>query len=437
MVNERVRTKLVQLFGQEHVTADAERLSSYFYDGVPSLPLLAVFPRDAGQVSQVVQCAREESTPLFTRKDAKFASPLSASGGIILDFTRMNAIERIDERNLTATIQRGVTWEQLQQALEGRGLKTLLPAASTSPLVLEDMASRVIMRSAARYPEVQISNLQVVLADGRVHLTGSHSLAEDGCDSKDDGGPNLSKWYIGAEDIYGIPVRATIWLYPIARSEEVLLFGFQDLQPALEALRNIPRKELCDQALVMNAAYARQLLGGGCAIAWPWLFLAVCEGVPTHTAYLSRAIRSEATALGGMEMKEGKDPFVLALGRVWCRPRYSHGFYTFVRRVPEFYADVASWAPGPLAALFVSHGYGRAAWCQFDHLEPHPEDIGGRFEAINLRLLARGAFFDRPLGSLADKFYAGNPAYVRQMKRIKTLLDPARLLNPDQLLTGV
>ncbi len=437
MVNQRVQTKLTQLLGQEHVTADAERLSQYFYDGVPSLPLLAVFPRDAGQVSQIVQCARAESVPVFTRNDAKFPCPLPASGGVILDFSRMNAIERIDERNLTATIQRGVTWEHLLKELEGRGLKTLLPAASTSPLVLEDMVSRVIMRPAARYPEVQVSNLQVVLADGRIHLTGSHALAEDGCDSKDDGGPNLSKWYIGAEDIYGIPVRATIWLYPVPRAVEVLLFGFQDLPPALEALRNIPRKELCDQALVMNAAYARQLVGHGGAIVPPWLFLAVCEGFPTHTEYLSRTVRREAAALGATELKEEKEALGPALGRVWRRPRYSHGFYTFVRRVPEFHAEVASQAPGPLGVLLVSHGYGRAAWCEFDHLEPYPEDIGGRFDAINLGLLAKGAFFDRPRGPLADRFYAGNPAYVRQIKRIKTLVDPDRLLNPDQLLTGV
>lgn len=434
---ERVRAKLVQLLGQEHVTADVETLSRYFYDGAPSLPLLAAFPRDAGQVSQLVRCAREEFVPLFTRKDDKFSVPLPASGGIILDFSRMNAIERIDERNLTATIQRGVTWEHLLEELAGRGLKTLLPAASTSPYVLEDLVSRVIMRSAARYPEVQVCNLQVVLADGRIHLTGSHALVGDGCDSKDDGGPNLSRWYIGAEDIYGIPVRATIWLYPVPRSEVVLLFGFRDLEPSLEALRNIPRKELCDQALVMNAPYARLLVSNEFATEWPWLFLAVCEGFPGHTEYLSRTLRCEATALGGTDLPEEKSALAPALGRVWRRPRYSHGFYTFVRRVPEFLAEVGSQTSGPMAALFVSHGYGRAAWCEFDHVEPHPEGIGGLFEAIQDRLLAKGAFFDRPLGRLAETFYAGNPAYVRQIRRVKTLLDPARILNPDQLLTGV
>lgn len=436
-MNERVRAKLVELLGQEHVTADEENLSKYFHDGLPPVPLLAVFPRDAGEISQLVQIARDESVPVFTRKDDKFSVPLPGCGGIILDFRRMNAIERIDERNLTATLQRGVTWEKLLGVLEKHGLKTLMPAASTSSYVLEDMISRVIMRSAARYPEVQVSNLQVVLADGRIHLTGSHSLTEDGCDSKEDGGPNLSKWYIGAEDIYGIPVRATIWLYPVPESEVVLLFGFQDLEPALEALRNIPRKELCDQALVMNGGYARRLVPEWPEHGWPWLFLAVCEGFPTHTEYLSRTLRCEAAALGAAELTEERGAIAPALRRVWRRPRFSHGFYTFVRRGQEFHAEVASRAPGPLAVLFVSHGFGRAAWCQFDHLEPHPADMRERFDVINLRLVEKGAFFDRPLGPLAAKFYAGNAAYVKQIKRVKTLLDPEHILNPDQLITGV
>ena len=87
--------------------------------------------------------------------------------------------------------------------------------------------------------------------------------------------------------------------------------------------------------------------------------------------------------------------------------------------------------------MFVAHGYGRAAWCEFDYLEPYPHDPAGTYEDVNNRLLEKGAYFDRPLGRIAERFYAGNVAYLEQIKRVKNMMDPKRILNPDQLVKGV
>jgi FAD/FMN-containing dehydrogenase len=370
-------------------------------------------------------------------KDAHFPEPFPESGGVIVDFKRMSAIEGVDKRNLTANIQRGVTWDQLGEELGRRGLKTLMPAAATSPYVLDNMVSRVIMRSAARYPEVQVSNLKVVLADGRVHLTGSHALAEDGCDSKDDGGPNISRWYIGAEDIYGIPVRGTVWVYPVPEAVAHLFFGYDELSPALTAIRNIPRREVCDQALVMNRQYLSRLAPDLQDDLPPWLVLFGCEGDPRHVEHQAGVCRQEATGLGGTELPGLGESMAAVLSRAWMRPECSHGFYTFLSRVSEFHDLVSSRAGEGLAELFVSHGYGRAAWCEFDYLDPYPKDLNGTYEEVNHLLLEKGAYFDRPLGRIAERFYAGNVAYLDQIKKVKHMMDPKRILNPDQLVKGV
>jgi len=383
-MKEQVREKLSQIVGSEHVSHDPDKLSAYFRGPVPEVPLAAVAPKDADEVVELVQYASKEAVPLFTLKDAHFSEPFPESGGVIVDFKRMNEIDRVDKRNLTAHIQRGVTWDQLGEELERQGLKTLMPAAATSPYVLDNMVSRVIMQSAARYPEVQVSNLRVVLADGRVHLTGSHALDEDGCDSKDDGGPNVSRWYIGAEDIYGIPVRGSIWIYPVPKAETHLTFGYDDLAPALTAIRNIPRKEVCDQALVMNGRYLRRLAPDLPGSIPPWLLVLGCEGHPRHVEFYADVCRKDATALGGKELPDLGDPLGKALRSVWVRPGQSHGFYTFLSRVSEFHDLVASRAGGEgLAELFVAHGYGRAAWCEFDYLEPYPNDLAETYEDVN------------------------------------------------------
>ena len=436
-MKEQVTKQLSQIVGSEHVVHDTDKLSAYFRDPVPRVPLAAVTPKDAEEVVELVKVASKEAVPLFTLKDTHFPEPFPESGGIILDFKRMNTIDRVDKRNLTAHIQRGVTWDQLGEELDRQGLKTLVPAAAASPYVLDNMVSRVIMRSAARYPEVQVSNLRVVLADGRVHLTGSHALDEDGCDSKDDGGPNLSRWYIGAEDIYGIPVRGTIWLYPVPGADAHLFFGYDELAPALTAIRNIPRKEVCDQALVMNRQYLSRLAPDLPGDLPPWLVLFGCEGDPRHVEYQAGVCRQDATGLGGRELPGLGESLGAALRGIWVRPAHSHGFYTFLSRVSEFHDLVLAKAGGSVGELFVSHGYGRAAWCEFDYLEPYPNDLDRTYEEVNDHLLEKGAYFDRPLGRIAERFYGGNVAYLDQIRKVKHMMDPKRILNPDQLVKGV
>ena len=436
-MKEQVVRELTRIVGPENVTRDEDKLSAYFRGPVPAVPLVAVAPKDADEVSELIRLASKETIPLFTLKDAHFRQAFPESGGIVLDFNRINAIERVDKRNLTAHIQRGVAWDRLGAELDRLGLKTLLPASATSPYVLDNMVSRVIMRSAARYPEVQVSNLKVLLADGRVHLTGSHALAEDGCDSKDDGGPNLSRWYIGSEDIYGIPVRGSIWVYPVPEAAAYLFFGYDGLGPALTAIRDIPRKEVCDQALVMNSRYLTTLAPGLPPGLPPWLVVLGCEGHARHVDFYTEVCRHDALALGGKERPELSEFLAGAFRSVWYRPQHSHGFYTFFSRVSEFHDLVASRAGEGLAELFVSHGCGRAAWCEFDHLEPYPTDLQGTCEDVNDLLLEKGAYFDRPLGKIAERFYAGNVAYLEQIRRVKNMVDPKRILNPDQLVKGV
>jgi len=127
-----------------------------------------------------------------------------------------------------------------------------------------------------------------------------------------------------------------------------------------------------------------------------------------------------------------------ALRCVWVRPVEGHGFYTFLSRVSEFHDLVASRAgQESLAELFVAHGYGRAAWCEFDYLEPHRNEMARTLEGVNDLLVEKGAYFDRPQGRTAERFYAGNVAYLEQIRRVKNMMDPKRILNPDQMVKGV
>jgi len=104
-MKEQVTKQLSQIVGSEHVTHDTDKLSAHFRGSVPQVPLIAVAPKNEDEVIELVKLAAQEAVPLFTLKDSHFPEPFPESGGVIVDFKRMDAIERVDKRNLTAHIQ--------------------------------------------------------------------------------------------------------------------------------------------------------------------------------------------------------------------------------------------------------------------------------------------------------------------------------------------
>lgn len=244
--------ELATVVGESNVLRDPATLGAYFRTPVDTSRLVAVAPGSTEEIRRIVRVCRASGTPLFTTYDTFFPEDAAQRGGVLVDFRRMDRIERIDSKNLCVHIQRGVTFEELEEALGAEGLTALKPAAATTRSVVCHAVARGMNLAAAKYPEVQAANLQVVLEDGEIHKTGSHANREDMADWKEDGGPNLSKWYLGADDVFGIVVRASVWIYPKFEGRHFGAFGFQNPEPALGLLRNLPRKELPQECLVLD-----------------------------------------------------------------------------------------------------------------------------------------------------------------------------------------
>ena len=52
-------------------------------------------------------------------------------------------------------------------------------------------------------------------------------------------------------------------------------------------------------------------------------------------------------------------------------------------------------------------------------------------DAIGVKLVEEGAFFDRPLGKIAEAVYMRIPSYLNHMKKIKGMMDKENILNPQ------
>ena len=430
--------RVAEIVGEGNVTRDPAGLASYFADQVDPKGLAAASPGTTEEVQKIVEVCQETGTPIFTTYETHFSEEVASWEGILIDFSRMNRIERIDSKNLCVHVERGVTFEQLEKALAAEGLTALVPAGARTRSVVCHTVSRGMNLAASKYPEVQASNMKVVLQDGRIHLTGGHAISEETSDWKEDGGPNLSKWYLGADDIFGLVVRASIWIYPRFEGRSFEMYGFSDSGEALDLLKELPRLDLTAECLVMNRAALAARLDASQESLPPWALVVGVEAFPELADYRSRKVREAVDAAGGRvlgaELQAG-------LTTVMQRPWYIENgawtsYHTLFKRIPEFetiltqriqQADVASESVG---RTYIAHGLGRAVCCQYDF-----SGSGGKgafVEDLEIELASAGAFYDRPQGRLAEHIYGTVPAYVSQMKRIKDTVDERRIFNPGR-----
>ncbi|MDD5224511.1 MAG: FAD-dependent oxidoreductase, partial [bacterium] len=197
-------SELQKIIGKDRVISRKDQVGSLFTRPVEASGLAVVQPDKAEEVQKLLPWARENRISVYTKYSPYFPESVANAEGVAIDFQKMNQIERVDSLNLMAHVQRGVTFAQLQQVLEPLGLRVGVPVAGGSDSVMESLVNREVLKGAAKFPEVQVTNMKVVLADGRIHLTGSHALDEEMADWKEDGGPSFSRWYLASQDFYGV-----------------------------------------------------------------------------------------------------------------------------------------------------------------------------------------------------------------------------------------
>ncbi len=225
---------LKTIVGGEHA---ADSPTRFLRIGQEAPGLTMVSPGTVSEILELFTLARENGVDVITCNDLALLPEDLGRQGLLLDFSRMNAIERIDTRNLVAHVERGVTWDQLNAELKKQGVKTVAPVAANSLSVAECAAARVVGKAVSRLPDYPLMNLKVVLADGTIHKTGTHALSEEGADGRHhDGGACLSTWYIGADDVFGVVVRASIMLWPVCESRSCQVYTFDRIAPLLAAL---------------------------------------------------------------------------------------------------------------------------------------------------------------------------------------------------------
>jgi FAD/FMN-containing dehydrogenase len=438
-MEERVIDRLRSLVGEDRVSSGGDAASRFLRPGCEAPGLVVVKPAGDAEVQEIVNLARETRTGIVTANDRYLLDEDYDKEGILLDFTLMNTIEHIDATNLIAHVQRGVTWDKLREELREKSLKAVSPVAAHSLSVAECHAARIVGKASSKFYDYPTTNLRVIMANGRIHRTGTHGFREDAADGRNEGGPNLSNWFFGSDDIFGVMTRASILLWPVCECRTCLVYSFEEVGEVLRALRDVPRTELGVEYLGIDAVSLQRLLGRNSRDVGPWVLVIGLEGRTAHVEHnRDRLVRL---------MKDYRcspaDVLVEAITREldvpWMQLSDTHTeFFSLFSKtvgldsVVDGFVQRAGLGRDDVGKVFTSYDRGRAVFAVYDIFsDGYRKDL---LADVNLELSRRGAFFNRPHGPLGRAIYASIPNHLAVLKHLKRILDPLNIMNPGRIV---
>lgn len=484
------KLQLEKIAGKKNVLDDETTLKQFSQDqsfAAPRRPDVVVYVDTVEQIQQIVKLANETLTPVvpFSSGLTLRGAAIADQGGIILNMSRMNKIIEIDQENLFAIVEPGVTYKQLQDELTPKGFKVMVPFGTPAGRsVLTSYLERDPVMAAPCFEDGNflIMDTEIVLPNGELFHTGNWA---SGGRPGSPAGPirnNVFRLWTAAQGTFGIMTKMVVQISYIPAERKIFFIPFKTLDDAIEPMKRIQRREIGTESFILNSFNLAALLTRSWDIpsqfpvkpadaqefeqirkALPaWTMAVVINGPKRRTqeklAYEAEALREICDILN-LELLESLPGMVGAeniieeeLLRPWGVLRkfnYRGSVHDLTFKAP---INKVAGLEKLMGALAAKAGYpaadigiylmplerGRAIHCEFD-LHCPAEDTADRSAVKDLwlkassELMNAGAYFDRPYGPWAPLMYARSANYTLMLKKLKAEFDPNNILNPGKL----
>ena len=423
----------------------------------PQPPQAVAFPTSVEEVAQIARICSAHRVPIvpFGTGTAVEGGIVAVRGGLCVDLSRMNRILRVSAADMDATVEAGVTRQQLNEYLRAQETGLHFPVDPGADASLGGMAATRASGSAAvGYGTMRdnVLGLKAVFADGAVVEAGGRAR-------KSSAGYDLTALLVGTEGTLALITEVTLRLAKLPAAVAAAVCPFADLDSAVAAAIDVlsagvpvARLELLDE-VQMRAC--NQYAGLDYEVA-PTLFFEF------HGS--EKGVVQQAETAGEHVARQGGGPFRWATAagerdRLW-QARYDAYYASRALRPGSvgYVTDVCV----PITALARCIHQTRAALADLDFPAPLFGHVGdGNFHVVCLiepgnaaeraqvqrlgeqivewALQAGGTCTGEHgigLGKI-DALEAECGPGVEIMRRIKRALDPDHLMNPGKVLNGL
>ena len=470
MINSKIISELESIVSKKYVSNKPEMTYLYHYDFVTAEPEgkcdIAIMPSSAEEVQEIVKIANKYKIPLVPWVSGinfgSIATP--RKGGIVVDLRRLNRVLEVNEDDMYAVVEGGITWADLQGYLEKNhpdlraGITWSPPGTGVIPACLcygmFDLG--MIGGTGAEF----INGLEVVLGSGELVRAGSCSLSNYWYGRQPL--PDLTGLFIGWEGTTGIVTKAGIKLWPKLPYREDLTGITMKMDDGFPVLLKLSKVGLgiCD-LVIANFGWAQ---------SWQELNEkdtvkdALEKNMPdflsliTTQAYTEKQHEAQCEAIrdigkkGGLRIfsvEEGVEAFQPPPIQAWGCWNFSRGgggqwigsycstrdvvkYYNLSREIclkygktPQFYSRI----------MFGGHYIVARSNINFNKNEPKEiENARKILSEIHdeVQNLGGVVMYKPPLWAV--KYYKNKtlPATTKLINDIKKLLDPNNLMNPGQ-----
>jgi FAD/FMN-containing dehydrogenase len=236
--SQDVVPQLAGAIGREHVLTDPVEREFHAMDvyNFRELPIAVVRPGSVAELQAVVRIAAAAGVALVARGGgASYTDGYlpATPNSLLVDTSRMNRIVEINAEDMYVTVEPGVTWHDMWQALKAKGLRTSFwgPFSGLKATVGGSASQNSASLGSGNYgiSADAILSFDVVLANGEILRTGSAAGA-NGKPFFRWYGPDLTGLFCGDAGALGIKAAITLKLIKEPPFFGAASFGFETFE---------------------------------------------------------------------------------------------------------------------------------------------------------------------------------------------------------------
>jgi glycolate oxidase len=306
-----ILSALGRMLPPESIIADAEGLAVYECEALTAyrqLPLVAVLPETAAQVSSILRYCNDHQIKIVPRGAGTSLSggALPLADAITIGLGKFNRIREIDFPNRCVVAEPGVSNLAITQAVEGRGFYY---APDPSSQVACSIGGNVAENSGGVHclkyglTTNNLLGLEMILIDGTVIRLGGKHMDSEGYD--------LMGVVTGSEGLLGIITEVTVRILPRPQTARAVLIAFASSEQAGACVAGIIGAGIIPAGLEMMDGPAiravEEFVHAGYPLDAEALLIAELDGPEAEVDHLILQVEHIARAAGAITIQSSHD----------------------------------------------------------------------------------------------------------------------------------